>query len=406
MGVLRARLVARLQRADRFDRLRVLFPSVPHLDSGDLTVHSKLLVVDDRLLRVGSANLSNRSMGLDSECDLAFESDGDERMAQAIRDLRNALLGEHLGVDPKRVAEEISARDSLVAAVDALRGGERTLVPIEVDPAAGEEDWLQEVVPATAIADPERPVELEELLKHFVPEEVQRGSPSPLLRAASAVALLLLLAAAWRFTPLGSFVSPEHLSALASPLREGALGFALGLGIFVAAGLAMVPVTALIVAGTLTFGPLLGAILAILGSLACAAAGYGLGRLLWRDSVRRLAGRRLNRLNRRLARDGVWAVAAVRVIPLAPFTVVNLVAGSSHLGLRDFLLGTLIGMGPGTVALCLFADGVLEAVRDPGLASLILAAIVAALLGGVVWIMRRRFGVGTSDESPGDRAGG
>jgi phospholipase D1/2 len=404
MGVLRARLVARLRRADRFGRLRVLFPCVPGLGSEPLTVHSKLLVVDDRLLRVGSANLSNRSMGLDSECDLAFEAEGEGPTARAITGLRDALLAEHLGVEPKRVAEEIATRGSLVAAVDALSGGERTLRPIEVDPAAAEEGSLAELVPASAIADPERPVELEKLVELFVPEEVQQASPSLLLRAGSAVALLLLLAAAWRFTPLGSVATPEHLSALASPLREGALGFALGLVIFVAAGLAMVPVTALIVAGTLTFGPLLGATLAILGSLACASAGYGLGRLLWRDSVRRLAGRRLNRLSRRLARDGVWAVAAVRVIPLAPFTVVNMVAGSSHLRFRDFALGTLIGMGPGTVALCLFAHGVLDAVRDPGLASLIFAGIVAALLGTVVWVMRRRLGPDEGDASPGERA--
>ncbi len=41
-------------------------------------VHSKVMIVDDGFLRVGSANLNNRSMGADTECDLAFEASCDE----------------------------------------------------------------------------------------------------------------------------------------------------------------------------------------------------------------------------------------------------------------------------------------------------------------------------------------
>ena len=80
--------------------------------------------------------------------------------------------------------------------------------------------------------------------------------------------------------------------------------------------------------------------------MASALAAYGLGSLLGRQKLNRLAGSSLNRLSRRLARQGVLVVAMMRIVPVAPFTVVNLAAGASHIGLRDFLIGTVFGMTP------------------------------------------------------------
>src|SRR5690606_8573115 len=102
MHVLRTRLIERLREADRFKRLRVYYPHIPGLDDGCcLDVHSKLMVVDDEVLRLGSANLCNRSMGVDTECDLILEARGRPEVAAEIRRFRNRLLGEHLGVAPE-----------------------------------------------------------------------------------------------------------------------------------------------------------------------------------------------------------------------------------------------------------------------------------------------------------------
>ena len=72
MAVLRSRLLKRLRAADRFGRLHVYYPVLED-ENIQMRVHSKVCFIDDRLLRVGSANLNNRSMGLDTECDLAIE---------------------------------------------------------------------------------------------------------------------------------------------------------------------------------------------------------------------------------------------------------------------------------------------------------------------------------------------
>lgn len=68
----RARLLSYLRRADRFGRLRLYHPVAS--SGAPIYVHAKVLAVDDRLLRIGSANLNNRSMGLDTECDVAIEA--------------------------------------------------------------------------------------------------------------------------------------------------------------------------------------------------------------------------------------------------------------------------------------------------------------------------------------------
>ena len=100
MGSNRDRLIRRMKRADRSDRLRVYHPVVPAEDGErEVLIHAKLIIVDDVFVRIGSSNLNNRSVGLDTECDLAIEARSDVQR-QGVRRLRERLLGEHLGVSP------------------------------------------------------------------------------------------------------------------------------------------------------------------------------------------------------------------------------------------------------------------------------------------------------------------
>ena len=108
MGIIRSQLLQKLKRADQFGRL---FVYNPNLAGGErMEVHSKIMVVDDDMARVGSANLSNRSMGLDTECDLMIESAGEQRICQGVAAFRDRLLGEHLGISPERVQGAIGGK--------------------------------------------------------------------------------------------------------------------------------------------------------------------------------------------------------------------------------------------------------------------------------------------------------
>ncbi len=165
MGGNRDRLIRRLKRADRFDRLRVFQPVVPGPAESDCDVflHAKLLIADDRLLRIGSSNLNNRSMGLDTECDLAVEA-GTQAAARAIVALRERLLAEHLGVDPALVKRTVAETGSTVAAIDTLNTGARGLKPYAVGSGPGPTHR----VPGSSLLDPKRPFTLADGLRRLV----------------------------------------------------------------------------------------------------------------------------------------------------------------------------------------------------------------------------------------------
>jgi phospholipase D1/2 len=119
MDVLRARLIRRLRAADVFDHLRIYYPKVRGLAPQMVSVHSKLVIADNIHLNVGSANLSNRSMGLDSELNLSLLG-SDEAGRQAIDQIRHRLLAEHLGTREDRVADTETDHGSLIATIEAL----------------------------------------------------------------------------------------------------------------------------------------------------------------------------------------------------------------------------------------------------------------------------------------------
>lgn len=134
MGSARAKLLELIRRADRHGRFRLYTP-VTH-GGAPIYVHAKVMIMDDVLLRVGSSNLNNRSLGFDTECDLAVEAGPGRPDAQETRDriraLRTALLAEHLDVNPSALDRKIEAcGGSLIRAIDALRGDARTLTPFE-----------------------------------------------------------------------------------------------------------------------------------------------------------------------------------------------------------------------------------------------------------------------------------
>lgn len=156
MDSARARLFEALRRRDHATRLRMYHPVTARGEP--IYVHAKILIVDDEILRVGSSNMNNRSMRLDTECDVTIDVTiaGNETAAATIAAIRNDLLGEHLGVPPETVRQSFERTNSLIAAIEALRGEGRTLSPY-VTPNLGDvEAWLAD----HEVLDPEGPDEM------------------------------------------------------------------------------------------------------------------------------------------------------------------------------------------------------------------------------------------------------
>jgi phosphatidylserine/phosphatidylglycerophosphate/cardiolipin synthase-like enzyme len=160
MDTARARLVEALRRRDRAGRFRLYHP---YTGAGEpIYVHAKILIVDDRLVRVGSSNMNNRSLRLDSECDVTLDADmpGNAAIGGTIAAFRASLLGEHLDVTPDAFAEAIERHGSLIAAIEALRGPARSLRPYEPADLSAVEKWLAD----NEVLDPEGPDEMFERL--------------------------------------------------------------------------------------------------------------------------------------------------------------------------------------------------------------------------------------------------
>lgn len=386
MGVARARLAARLRAVDRHDRLRLYFPTA---DGQDVKVHAKLMVVDDVALRIGSSNLNNRSMGLDSECDVLVEAAGDPVVERAIRACRHDLMAEHLGVAPDEVAAAEAATGGLHRTIERLRGGGRTLVPLDcTEPSA-----IVRVIAESELPDPEEPVETLVLVAESLPQPSRRHLQVRLSVMVLTLVALTLAAALWRWAPFGWLAAARPWLEAVGSLRGDPVFALLVVAGFLVGALVRLPVPLLVLATAAALGPWLGAFHALIGVVASASLLYALGRVLGKARLRKLVGWKINRVRRALGRHGVLAMLLLRLVPVAAFQSVNLVAGASGVCLRDFVVGTVFGMAPGILAMSVLGDRLLAVIRTPSVANiavLVLATtlVIAAQLGLVARLGR------------------
>lgn len=214
-----------------------------------------------------------------------------------------------------------------------------------------------------------------------------------LIRLGVILGAVLALVAAWRWTPLGEWLDTETLTGFFGYLKQSPLAPVLVIGAFLLGSLVAVPVSLLIVATLLVFGTTLGFIYALTGAELGALLTYAVGAWLGRDAVRSLAGSRIDALDRQLARQGVLAVAILRLTPIAPFTVINIMAGASRIRLRDFALGSLLGLTPGILLLAMFSDRLATAVQNPSpgqwlAVGVVIGVMILAGLGAQRWLLK------------------
>ncbi len=384
MDVLRSRVSRKLSDADEYDHLRICYPYFEDLGDVYISLHSKLLIIDDKFLRVGSANLSNRSMGLDSECDLAIEAENDEQI-QGIKAFRHRLLSEHMDLEEEALEKLLAEHTSLRSFLDAREQHPRTLRSLNLDIDESVDEWI----PTADYIDPERPVDSVEMSRKLLPIDVPNSPRKQIIVTALVLLSVIALTALWKWTPLNEWLTPENLEQLVTTLNAYPLTPVIVIVGFAIAGLVAIPLTLLVVAVALSFGAWPGSIYAILGSLLSVLLGYAVGEWLGRKSVSKMAGSKLNRLSKRLADHGVMAIITVRIIPVAPFTLINLVAGASHIKLTDFFWGTLLGMLPGILAITVFANSLLKVVQDPKPIDILVFVLVVVGIGALMYGVKK-----------------
>jgi uncharacterized membrane protein YdjX (TVP38/TMEM64 family) len=326
----------------------VFYPRLTAADDVRLNVHAKVMVIDDALIRIGSSNLSNRSMGLDTECDVAIEACGRPAVGCAVAAQRTRLLAEHLGTSPAEVEGAVRATGSLGGAIDRLRRATpRTLEPLEDGASTVRQD---PAMIASSMMDLERPIEQAPLLVAVVPAEVRAPLVRSALRTAAAGACLLGAALLWGRTVDTWMPSVLLRDPTATPLVVFA-AFVLGSAL-------LFPVGGLLLASALLLGPVRGGLYALAGSVAAAGVFYLIGRIMWGRLLGRLTDRYVDRVGRRIAGRSVLSIALAQLLPVAPFGIVNVLAGGLRVDATRFLGGTLLGITPAIVVVVLVARAV------------------------------------------------
>lgn len=385
MDALRHRLIGGLMESDPNGRLGLFFPLIREGEDVPVYVHAKVLIVDNRLVVIGSSNLSNRSMGLDTECDLGIEAGNAPHAQASIASFRNRLLAHHLGESPEDFSRSMEEQGSLIKTILGSRNPGRSLEPFSRE-ELNEESILGVDV---SLADPEQPVDPDQLFDELVPEEMQTLGVSRVTRVTLMILIMGFLAAAWRWTPLGEILSVSNLVSWANDVRDHPASPLIVLGAYGLGGLIVFPVMVLVGATALVFPPLTATMYSLAGSLLSAVILYGIGHLLGRRGVGRIAGQKLPRISSILAKRGILAIFMVRILPVAPYSIINVVAGALHVKFLDYCIGTALGLTPGIVLISFFARQVRSFMDDPQLTSwLVVLALVMIGVGLTVGVQR------------------
>jgi uncharacterized membrane protein YdjX (TVP38/TMEM64 family) len=217
------------------------------------------------------------------------------------------------------------------------------------------------------------------------------------LLALFVIAALVLLI--WRWSPLVERAGPEQIGHLLDRVSASPYAGLLVVGIYLLGSFIVFPVTALIAATGVAFGPWEGLIWASIATLVASLVNYYIARVVPLTFVDRWLGRWTRKMGRRFERDGIVAIMIARNIPFAPFTLVNVVAGAAKIRFGDYLIGTILGMGPTILALTILGDRLRGAWDSPtlqnvGLLLLAIAVWFAVALGLQAisnrWVASRR----------------
>lgn len=372
MGYLRQKFVDVLYQNNLHDRLKVLHPIV---EDTNVNVHSKVMVVDDRYVRIGSANISNRSMGLDTECDLSFEGDG--------KVIWQRLLAEHCGASVEAVASLYQQSRSVLKILPRLKSPLKRLVEIERVPA---QDVVEAQKAIATIADPSVPIAFEDMVDDLVPQSPKRDRRvTTFAKVAGSLLVVALLAYLWNSPGFREAIDIKTLAASLRQFETSPFAFVVVSAIFLVGSFVMVPITVMIVATSIVFDGPYGVLYSFMGSIVAASANYWVGSCLREDFVRRIANGDWYR--KRFRKKGVIAVATLRMLPIAPFSIINLTAGAAHVTFSHFIIGTAIGMIPGILAINAVNRQIYQLLRAPSLqAGIVLAVVLVAVFLLARWL--------------------
>lgn len=214
----------------------------------------------------------------------------------------------------------------------------------------------------------------------------------PLGILAVTLTILVTLGLLWQWLAMADLLGVDALVDMA----RGSLAWndepwaaLVVMALYAAASLVMFPLSLMVALTGLIFGPWWGLGYALAGTLGASMLNWWVGRRIGREALMRHGGKHLQGLSRYLSGRGIRTMMVVNLLPLAPFTLTNMMAGAFHLRFRDYMIGSTLGIVPGLAAMTLLGSQLGELATASSHREIVLA-VLGLLVGiGILWLLKR-----------------
>jgi phospholipase D1/2 len=209
-------------------------------------------------------------------------------------------------------------------------------------------------------------------------------------KIGAGLVVLAALAAAWRWTPLAEYITPQRIMGWARVVRDTPWAPIVAVLAYTPASLILFPRPLVTLFIVVAFGVRLGIAYSVAGVLLAALVTYYIGRAMPRGKLRDIAGDDAEALAKGARRHGVLSVLAFNLLPVPPFAVQNMMAGAARIKVWEYMLGSLLSLIPGIIAMAVFGDQLVAALSEEGKVNY--WAIAAAIVGlGVFLFFAKRW---------------
>lgn len=206
----------------------------------------------------------------------------------------------------------------------------------------------------------------------------------PWRRLLGVVLGIAIIALLWKVTPLSEYATPNSIRSLLETLRGSPWAVSAAMAIYTVGTLALFPHMAMTASIVLVFPPVEAFSICMTGSLVSGSIGYGVGRMFGMKSLKALVGQTAEKISGYAKQGGILGITLLRLLPLAPYTVVNIALAMLETPFLIFIAGTFLGTLPGTLIASILGFSAMELWKNPNPENMALIGLGLAAWIGVI----------------------
>lgn len=364
----------RLKNFEHSDRILVAACHIKNWQE-KIHLHSKLLVVDDNFITLGSANVANRSFNYDAEINISFTSDDKETMQNIMLE----RIAEYLQIPAKKIKESWDKHNSLIKAVEENNNQDYKLKAIE--PKLN--DNLLSNTASSLALDFANPGGKKESTKVFytLMHRVSNIIFNRITASAIVIAVLGLVVFSV-YTSYGIEVK-EYFYRIEEFAKNSPeiVSFGLVVLLYIVLTLMFIPLVVPITGSVVVFGLIKGSIYSLISLLIAGSIYYLAGRIAAKNkTIDNIPYSNIRNTLKVLKKHSIIAVIMTRFLPSGPFVMVNFFTGAVKIPYKNFILGSFIGLLPGLVSFITLGHSVKNLIEETNLKNGMFSLLVIIII--------------------------